>query len=658
MSADTDHKYTMRLSLNVLKHLGLNLYSNIPAVISELVANAYDADAKRVEITIDEEKEVVTIRDNGHGMTLTDINDKFLNVGYARRENNEGYSHELKRPVMGRKGIGKLSIFSIANNVEIHTIKEEEKNGLILNRWKIEEEILENNEYHPEDVPDNQFKIDKGTRLILTDFKKKINYTPSYLRKRLARRFSVIGQTNQFEIVVNNKQIAVEDRDYFSKIQFIWFVGDADEEITKRFEFDNIEQLPSMIDGPENYQISGWIGAVEKPSHLNQDNVNNNKVSILCRGKMAQEDILESFSEGGIYFDYLIGEINADFLDVDENEDIATSSRQKINEEDPRYKLLQDHIYKILKKIQGVWTDLRREYSKKVAIDKAEEISPAIKDWFETIKSDSEKTHALELFSTIDNLHFDKEEEKTKKKELYKHGILAFEKLKLRRSLDELKSIQSAEDVRLASIFSDLTDLEANMYFDIAYERVEVIKKFQAHLDANDKEKLLQKYLFDHLWLLNPSWERPTEGTELMEQRVETEFGVVVDSLSDEEKAARLDIKYRTAGGKHIIIELKRYQPTYTITPIKLYEQVAKYKSALEKCLDAIQEQNPHIEIIVILGQPLNDVDYKEAERLLSGIGGRIIYYDRLIEDSLKAYSDYLVKQREVSRLRELIDKI
>ena len=30
--------YRMRLSLNVLQHLGLRLYSNVPAVLSEVVA--------------------------------------------------------------------------------------------------------------------------------------------------------------------------------------------------------------------------------------------------------------------------------------------------------------------------------------------------------------------------------------------------------------------------------------------------------------------------------------------------------------------------------------------------------------------------------------------------------------------------------------------
>ena len=43
----------MSIGLNVLNHLGLQLYSNIPAVVSEIVANAWDADATVVDINVD-----------------------------------------------------------------------------------------------------------------------------------------------------------------------------------------------------------------------------------------------------------------------------------------------------------------------------------------------------------------------------------------------------------------------------------------------------------------------------------------------------------------------------------------------------------------------------------------------------------------------------
>jgi hypothetical protein len=79
------HPYTMRLSLSVLDHLGRNLYSNIPAVLSEVVANAWDADADRVEIVIDADSRTISVTDDGIGMTPMDLNDRFLYVGFERR---------------------------------------------------------------------------------------------------------------------------------------------------------------------------------------------------------------------------------------------------------------------------------------------------------------------------------------------------------------------------------------------------------------------------------------------------------------------------------------------------------------------------------------------------------------------------------------------
>jgi hypothetical protein len=38
--------YKLTLDLRVLDHLGIKLYSNAAAVLSEAVANAWDADAK------------------------------------------------------------------------------------------------------------------------------------------------------------------------------------------------------------------------------------------------------------------------------------------------------------------------------------------------------------------------------------------------------------------------------------------------------------------------------------------------------------------------------------------------------------------------------------------------------------------------------------
>src|SRR5437588_12138478 len=75
--------YELTVDLQVLKHLGIGLYSNVPAVVSEMVANAYDADAKLVKITIKGDE--IVVEDDGVGMNVRDANDKFLTVGYDKR---------------------------------------------------------------------------------------------------------------------------------------------------------------------------------------------------------------------------------------------------------------------------------------------------------------------------------------------------------------------------------------------------------------------------------------------------------------------------------------------------------------------------------------------------------------------------------------------
>ena len=73
----------MKSSLAALEHLGMNLYSTIPAVRSEIVANAWDADAGQVSVTLGEGE--IAIQDDGIGMTRDQVAGRFLDVGFQRR---------------------------------------------------------------------------------------------------------------------------------------------------------------------------------------------------------------------------------------------------------------------------------------------------------------------------------------------------------------------------------------------------------------------------------------------------------------------------------------------------------------------------------------------------------------------------------------------
>ena len=75
-------EYRLIVDPRILKILSENLYTNLYYVISELIANAYDADAHNVYVKITNNSLVV--EDDGLGMDDDSIK-YYLNVGYESR---------------------------------------------------------------------------------------------------------------------------------------------------------------------------------------------------------------------------------------------------------------------------------------------------------------------------------------------------------------------------------------------------------------------------------------------------------------------------------------------------------------------------------------------------------------------------------------------
>ncbi|MCE1003808.1 MULTISPECIES: ATP-binding protein [unclassified Pseudomonas] len=73
MTNEVTPTFEMTVDLNVLEHLGINLYSNIAAVLTEAVANAWDADALSVQIRVAPNNEWIKIEDDGIGMSVDDL---------------------------------------------------------------------------------------------------------------------------------------------------------------------------------------------------------------------------------------------------------------------------------------------------------------------------------------------------------------------------------------------------------------------------------------------------------------------------------------------------------------------------------------------------------------------------------------------------------
>jgi hypothetical protein len=176
----------------------------------------------------------------------------------------------------------------------------------------------------------------------------------------------------------------------------------------------------------------------------------------------------------------------------------------------------------------------------------------------------------------------------------------------------------------------------------------------------DDKEKLIQKYLYDHLWLLDPSWDRATE-TPFMEQSAKKEFDELdaKEILTDPELNGRYDIKYKMTSGKHVIIELKR--AGRKLDQYDLLKQVTKYGNALRKLVRAADKSEP-VEMICIVGQDLeqwgDDERKEQSKKAMAAENVRVVLYNELIEDAYRSYQAYLDKNKEVGRIYSIIQSI
>ena len=642
--------YSMRLTLAVLDDLGHNLYSSVPAVLSEAVANAWDADASEVEITLELEQDRITIADDGVGMTLKQINDRYLKVGYHRREHGQEMSPSGKRHAMGRKGIGKLSLFAIADTIELHTVHRSggalERNGFVMETKAIRKSIdTAGGEYKPKAVAPGKVTIRKGTKIVLRNLKKS-KLSEIDVRRRLARRFSILGAEHGFSVSVNGTAIGVADRDYFNKLQYIWSIGDVGDRYEKLTTATQKNRIDGVIDAKKGWKVSGWVGTFDEQKSIEEG---NNTIVLLAWGKLIHEDVLKQIKAGGVYTKYLIGEIRADFLDFDEQPDITTSDRQRLKETDPRYGRVLEWIRtKVLNTVENRWRDWRREEALATAMQ-----NPAIEEWYKTLRSKDSQAFARQLFGKIGTLPKEREEDR---RALYRYTILAFEKMQLQQTLSSIENMTAAIDVpTLELVMTGVDELEAVEYHNIVQGRIEVIQAFK-RIVPSEKERVIQKYLFNHLWLLHPSWERATTNKHIEESVMKELKKLENKGLTAEERKGRLDIRYQTAAGKHIIVELKKYKTH--VDGFALLKQMNLYRSALTKVLQQPGQPAPHIEVIAILGKAPSSPDAERLEGMLRSIPGRVITYDQLIADALDSYDDYLKADERVARVLKIIDKI
>ena len=377
-------EFNFRFSLSVLNHLGRGLYRSFATVIAEAISNSWDADAESVHVEI--KRDSLVIWDNGVGMDAKDLQDKFLKIGYRRRDETQT-SKIKKRPVLGRKGIGKLAYLSIADEVIVITKKKENKDiiSVVMDNREIDKDVDEDLDVQESKLPglsDAELKEyckiqESGTQLVFKGLKRHLRR--HNIRAILATQFHfsyVLEGDDKFEIFVKDDKadgkIGIKDlTNVYQDGQYAWFFNETSRDkffiemkkagIKTNFDKTSMIHLSDKNKSDKLANINGYILSVEELPNLYVSAGQKDfkaSVALFATGRMRESDFVSKISKSQLPENYLFGQIHVDSMDDDD--DRFTSARDSVKEDDELYIEFQELMKKALLQIMEEWRKWRK----------------------------------------------------------------------------------------------------------------------------------------------------------------------------------------------------------------------------------------------------------------------------------------------------------
>ncbi|AVX26970.1 ATP-binding protein [Pseudomonas syringae pv. atrofaciens] len=373
-------EYQLNVDPRILELLGPNLYTNIYYVLAELIANAYDADAKNVYIIANPDD--IRIEDDGHGMSYEkgDIT-KYLNIaGVSRVKETDSFSKSGTRRKMGRKGVGKLAALSVSENVDILTVADGEKSGFVLSRHPDEGSKLK-----PISESDIKFEHVKnhGSAIVMRNPQYRLHKTLSAVKRNLLKIFPLVNADFRIHVVRGKETVLVDnfDTNVMSELGTLITLGDEYSPLINLVPDPYPHKRPDLVssidektiprvmmgnDGVEHeytIKIAGWIGTYRTTRGRKAEisDFPDNFISLFANKKMGEFNILPVVGQNKLNEVYVVGQLHVDIFELTELPDMALSNRQGYKSDDPRYLAVLDYVRKellteILKK-REVFTD-------------------------------------------------------------------------------------------------------------------------------------------------------------------------------------------------------------------------------------------------------------------------------------------------------------
>ncbi|CUS47655.1 Histidine kinase-, DNA gyrase B-, and HSP90-like ATPase [Idiomarinaceae bacterium HL-53] len=423
------HKeYEINIDPRILELLGPNLYTNIYYVLAELVANAYDANAKNVYIISDNNS--ITVEDDGHGMSYEVGVKKFLNIAQESRTNDEESfvsGSDRKRRKMGRKGVGKLAALSVSENVEVKTIKDGDRSGFILSRRV-------NDDHKLKAIDEDNINFlrvrEQGTSIVMKAPQYKLHKTLKAAKNNLLKIFPLVNEDFRIHLQIGNKTEVIDsfEREIIQGLGGLVTLGEkfsflhdnfdsqlklpADDEDKLHLRKQPFLEKLKLVDrdGEKRtfeLEIKGWIGAYRssRGKKLDQTDFPDNFISILANNKMGEFNILPLVGKNALNEVYVVGQLHIDLFEETMLPDMALSNRQGYKSDDKRYevatKYIREELLPLVISLRAKYSAYKKSKKDEENHKKNKEREKKFKEQIEKFKSDASADAAKEILQSV-----------------------------------------------------------------------------------------------------------------------------------------------------------------------------------------------------------------------------------------------------------------
>jgi hypothetical protein len=464
---------------------------------------------------------------------------------------------------MGRKGIGKLAPFGICREIEVISAGgPKTDNGYLVAHFTLDyDKILAPTDEPLELKPgalDCTYTPEHGTKIRLKHFAAKRVPDEETFHRQLATRFAVAQP--DFKIVIEDTRDPAQHPPRL--------ISPVNIAVQKNTRID-LATRPLVTEEGVTLPVTGWLAMAKEP-YKDEETAG---IRIYARGKIVAmtRDFEQPAGFTGEFTirSYLVGEVYAEWIDMDEGDDLIRSDRQGILWDSDYGRALRAWGASLIKEIGRISKEPRRQRVRDIFLKKS-----GIEEKAKAAYADTRvATVAVELAKQIGSFAAEDELED----EDYIQGLTdvilsvaphkalmeAFQEFRQETAGGKKVSVEG-----LLELFGKERIAELASYSQIAAHRVNVIQELERIVRKASDESELQKLVTEAPWLIESKWTVIATNQSLkrvkgaLETYLEQRLGQKV-VLAVEYENKRPDFTLVSVGARLHIVEIKAPHHTF-----------------------------------------------------------------------------------------------